>query len=238
MNIVNKKNILIISITKSLIICLLGFGVLNIFWLNMTHNPEMKGLYDYYAATLGDGVFLPVVVGAGSYFVDVNKVISHYKYHKVILGIVVLFGSGMQVSWLLNPNIELNWTIDKVYSFNMAGWYHAFYFVGMFGVITHIILRAVYVNRNSIVQCKNSYVLMWLAMYGYWNMHLLDDCLTNSNYLVYGGSSIIFALLIYVLLEKKMLYTIKNKTFIHYIIGLVCITCFTLVVFIKDRIIN
>lgn len=229
MNIINRKNILIICITKSLIICLLGFGVLNIFWLTMTHNPEIKGLYDYYAATLGDGVFLPIVVGAGSYFVDVNKVNTHYKYHNVILVIMLLFGSGMQVSWLINPNIELNWTIDRVHSFNMAGWYHAFYFVGMFGVITHIILRAVYVNRNFIVQCKYSYMSMWLAMYGYWNMHLLDDWLSSSNYLFYLGSSIVFAFLIYILLEKKRLYTIKEKAIIYYFIGLVSITCFTLV---------
>lgn len=234
MNIINRKSILINSIARALIICLLGFGVLNIFWLTMNHDSELKGLYDYYAATLGDGVFLPIVVGAGSYFINLNKATSCYKYHKVMLGVAVLSGSGMQVSWLLNPNIELNWTIDKVHNFNMAGWYHAFYFVGMFGIITHIILRAVYVNRNSVVQCKTSYMLMWLAMYGYWNMHLLDDCLTNNNYLMYGGCSVIFALLIYVLLEKKILCAINNKIFAKYFIGLVIITSFTLAIYMKD----
>lgn len=175
---------------------ILGFGVMFLFWNIMEVPSELNGLFHYYAATIGDAVFLSIFVGAGIYYCQCGKgkIMGKAKRNvQIITGLFLIIGILMQLSWLVNSNIELNWTIDKVHHFNIAGWYHAVYFVAMFGVISNITVKTIYLRSRKIREIGVSYLLVWLAGMGYWYMHLIDDCLSVDNYLLWlVGSFIVF----------------------------------------------
>lgn len=55
-----------------------GFGVIYFFWYVADKSQEVKGLFDYYAATFGDAIFLTGIIVCGWYFIKINKAeISH-----------------------------------------------------------------------------------------------------------------------------------------------------------------
>ena len=191
-----------------------GFGVLNIFWYFSDKSLGVKGLYDYYAATIGDGLCLPLLVGAGKYYICQYTQKGRRKrlYGKTAL---IFAGIGMmiQVYWLLNPKIELNWTIDRAHHFNIAGWYHALFFVAMFYIVARIIMSALWVRSKTKNMTRKSldisYILMWFAGIGFWVTHLIDDYLKWNNYPAYIIASGIVLLLFFILCE---IYFESDKT--------------------------
>ncbi len=175
------------SIIPAIVNLVLGFGGMCIFWCFAEKRADLKGLFDYYAAVFGDALFLTVLIGAGCYFISANEQIVSKKALKIIWGVTidaVLIGVAMQASWLMDDNIGLNWTLDRVHHFTIAGWYHALYFVTMFGVITYISAKTICLNHIKKEKTTISYILVWLSGLGYWHMHLIDDCLTMENYMV------------------------------------------------------
>lgn len=199
---VNQKHqeskILINSFFLMLAICVMGLGVLEVFWIFSDKNTDLLGLYDYYAATIGDGLFLPVFAGAGFYYCKINK-IKHWRIKPAIFTAIVALG--IQISWLINPNIELNWTITRPHYFTYAGWYHAVYFVLMAALLSIIFINSININCKKNIKARLSYSLMWCAGFGYWHMHLLDDCLSKGNTIGWIVGSAIVCLLGYFIIE-------------------------------------
>lgn len=105
---------------------LLGFASMNIWWNVLPRNAELHGLYYYKAATWGDGICLPLLTGALYYICKYVRKSDNKKGYSIIGVFTGLLGFGVQVSWLLDNNIVLNWTIPKVHYFNVAGFWHAF----------------------------------------------------------------------------------------------------------------
>lgn len=223
-----KKDTIDIETLKNAIclaigVCVLGFGVLNVFWINYSGDKTLNGLYDYYAATIGDGICLPLLIAAGYYFATVNKWKEHIKIKQFgrderivdIMGkIFVVIAILIQGSWLIKDSTELNWTIDRVHHFNLAGWYHAIYFVIMFWVITRTFSKALILNtkKGGKILGKNSYILMWISASGYFYMHIIDDWLTKENYMFLIIASTIIMLILYCSFEyyAEIKYPIQN----------------------------
>lgn len=117
----------------------LGFGIMNILWRTLGTSGELPGLFYYKAATIGDGICLPIFIGASTAFVRYNKSLKACS-HKVstMLAIIASFiATMMQASWLINDDTVLNWSIPISHHFNLAGWYHSLFFIGMFGIVTY-----------------------------------------------------------------------------------------------------
>ena len=109
-----------------------------------------------------------------------------------------LVGIIVQLSWIVSDNTKLNWTIDKIHHFNLAGYYHAIYFVVMSGLILSILCRTILVyNVRDTLVSKTSLTVMWISLVGYYFMHYLDDhyALSNNKYMLFltvGVSIIVY----------------------------------------------
>lgn len=116
-----------------------GFGMMLLLWWNyrirVINTLELPGLFDFRAATLGDAICLPLMVSSALMLLGGQKLTDKQTKNCLILsGVAILIGIFVQASWLLDPNINPNWTIPKAHYFNFAGWYHACFFVVMFGI--------------------------------------------------------------------------------------------------------
>lgn len=179
-----KKSILGFSI-----VLFFGFCVMNIFWLLINHIPDLPGLYDYKAATLGDGICLPLLTASLIYYIANNNPISK-KQKKIsfIVGAIVGFlALAWQAEWLINKNTSLNWTIPHQHYFNAAGWYHAAFFVLMFFIIAMYLTQVWFVRRNSkqsSIESGNviSYTSIWFSGIGFVYLIALDDYSSKLSY--------------------------------------------------------
>ena len=166
-----------------------GFGVLNLFWVFDSKNPLLPGLYDYHAATWGDGLFLPIGAGALTYYVARNaRLIS--KSARIAASAAVFVGAAVgalvQWSWLADESIAVNWTIPQPNVFAPSGWYHAIFFACALAFFAGAFVLFL------VVRCRKSdrflgsvewiaEVLVWASAFGYLAMHLLDDYLADSS---------------------------------------------------------
>jgi hypothetical protein len=120
----------------------LGFGVLCLLWYFGTWPQNVPGLWDYRSATIGDGVLLPLTIGllaaAGS-----NSVNSIRKRKVVwvatVLGLIL--GASIQLTWLLDPQPPLNWGVPSPGKLNLAGAYHATFFILASGISAGLAVR-------------------------------------------------------------------------------------------------
>jgi len=104
-----------------------GFGAMNAFWFAGPRDESLRGLYDYWSATLGDGLALPLVAfGLAGACANVNP--AKWRIWIAILG--ASLGVVTQATWLADPHPQLNWTFPETHRFNAAGWYHAAFMVG------------------------------------------------------------------------------------------------------------
>jgi hypothetical protein len=109
----------------------LGFGMLNVLlWFSRkpSTNDTLPCLYDYYSATWGDGLLLPVAVAAASYALYRARTLAGRANLKMMVGCATvgfLIGGAYQALWLLDPNPHLNWMLPAPHHFSFAGWYHA-----------------------------------------------------------------------------------------------------------------
>ncbi|WP_165056801.1 MULTISPECIES: hypothetical protein [unclassified Adlercreutzia] len=160
---------------------LFGFAALNAFWVFGEYDPRLPGLYDYYAATWGDGLFLSVGAGALVAWSCANPASKWIRHVSCIFSAVAFVGAlYIQYTWVADDEIGLNWTIPQVHCFNMAGIYHALYFSACFAFFSYFFtcffLTGVHVTRrHEAVRLKASEMLIWFAVLGYFSMHVLDD---------------------------------------------------------------
>lgn len=153
---------LIKSIVSGGLIFILGFGIMNIFWYFDIKDTSILGLYDFRAATVGDGICLPFIVGSALYYILSNKPLhGQIKERKtsfrvgIIMAIIAIC---VQASWLISDKTVPNWTIPYVHYFNAAGWYHAIFFVFMFFIIGFLLSRIWLIrhkNQNEKTSIEN-----------------------------------------------------------------------------------
>lgn len=168
------KSLVLKSIIVGFVVWVLGFASMNLWWNILPRNNELYGLYHYRAATWGDGICLPLLTGALYY-------IGEYKNNKklyILIGIVAFFiGFGIQISWLFDDNIVLNWTIPKVNHFNIAGWWHAIFFSLMFGILGTLLSK--YVGGKAEDSSNESILIsnyiIWFSGTLFLLLHCLDD---------------------------------------------------------------
>lgn len=212
-NVTNLK----VAFCASFLVFLLGFGVLNIFWVFDPQIPSLPGLYDYMAATWGDGLFLPIGAGALVYYFLSNKNCcrkSTYAFSSLAFLIGVLIGALSQWSWLANENIEVNWTIPQPGYFTLAGWYHAFFFscaIGFYCCFLVLFFSIRFRRRGEESDTSKSLteILVWIAAFGYLSMYLLDDYLED-----YSVPELAFFLLVAGFLLGVIVYALtKEKNF-------------------------
>lgn len=168
------KNSIMESIIVGFIVLILGFASMNLWWNILPRDNSLYGLYHYRAATWGDGICLPLLTGA-LYYVDKYK---NNKKMYILIGIVAfLIGVGIQISWLFDDNIVLNWTIPRANYFNIAGWWHATFFSLMFGILGTLFSR--YIGEKTEDGNKEAILIsnyiIWFSGTLFLLLHCLDD---------------------------------------------------------------
>ena len=183
----NSKGMAFLSGT---VIFCMGFGMMLLLWWNYqlrtVNISDLPGLFHYRAATLGDAICLPLMVGS-AFMLLRNKKLNVLQTKKCLIlsAVGMLIGVALQASWLMNPNINLNWTIPKPHYFNLAGWYHAFFFVVMFGVFTFLAASIIFLRKelalNNISVRLNFYLYTnAITLFGY--LYLLDDVIKDKDF--------------------------------------------------------
>lgn len=165
------------SVTVGFMVFLLGFASMNIWWNVLPRNAELHGLYYYKAATWGDGICLPLLTGALYYICKYVRKSDNKKRYSIIGVFTGLLGFGVQVSWLLDNNIVLNWTIPKVHYFNVAGFWHAFFFVFMFSILGRLLSQYIWgksEKENDPLELLCNFII-WFAGGLFLMLHCLDD---------------------------------------------------------------
>lgn len=126
---------------------LCGFGALLIFWLAGDW-PTDVGLFSYRAATIGDAVLLPAIVGIlvaalrlGTLRVGSDPP-SERRAARVGALLGGLVGCGLQAAWLADTEPTTNWTLPVAHTFNAPGWWHAAFFVAVLASISALSLTA------------------------------------------------------------------------------------------------
>ena len=147
-----KRKALVIGLIYGGGVFIAGYFVLLIMWIVGDYPLYLRGFFYYKAATIGDGICLPVMIFSltafnhyriSKYQIKPNKNISYMSI------LALLIGGGIQISWLLDSNIIPNWTLPFAGHFNFPGWYHAIFFAGMFGISTYCILTAFVLLRQK-----------------------------------------------------------------------------------------
>lgn len=112
-----------------------GFGALTTFSLVGKYPRDVPGLFDYWSATVGDGLLLPVslacllVARAGLPSRAGDEVLFWLGFASGCL-----MGLCTQISWLMDSDPVRNWTLPQPHRFNAAGYYHAAFLILACGV--------------------------------------------------------------------------------------------------------
>jgi hypothetical protein len=136
-----------------------GFGVLAGFYAIRSTPPELPGLYDYYSATLGDGILLPACIGCLLFSIQELSPARYERIASVCTGLGgAALGTITQLQWLSDDHPRLNWTIPEPHYFNAAGIYHAAYLVALSGIIPALwsvaLLRIIQVGNIAVARRK------------------------------------------------------------------------------------
>lgn len=213
-----KRTIFLKSLLLAIFVCVIGFGVMNMLWIQYEGDNGLPGFYDYNAATIGDGLCLPILIFASAYYCMTHRLKiekSQRKAHVISIIVSLFFaciGFAIQISWLLDDNIVLNWTIPKAHYFNVAGWYHCFYFTMMFGIIAYGISKMFLLRRYGELKahfCDE--IIFFLFSFGgtlYIILQRMDDYSDEYSYLSIATTVTILILCII----SVYLFT-SNKTY-------------------------
>ena len=131
---------------------------MNIFWVFSSKQEGLLGLYDYKAATIGDGICFPILVGTLLYTVKKSDILNKRQHMWCnILGLLMAcLGILMQISWLRDNNITPNWTtsLSKLY-----------------------LIRVLSQNTENTVSNGNkiSCFLIWFSSSFFLLLHIYDD---------------------------------------------------------------
>ncbi len=109
-----------------------GFFALNVFYLLGFGRMRLPGLYTFRAATIGDGILLPLLAYSLLRSVDLGRLRKSWLQAAFaagggILGVVV--GAGIEVYDLSSPTAPLDWTFPAPHRYDLAGWYHTLFLI-------------------------------------------------------------------------------------------------------------
>ena len=109
-----------------------GFLALNMFYFLGYGRTRLPGLYTFRAATIGDGILLPLLAYSLLQSVDLgrlrkSRLQAGFAAAGGILGVVV--GAGIEVYDLSSPTAPLDWTFPAPHRYNFPGWYHTLFLV-------------------------------------------------------------------------------------------------------------
>jgi hypothetical protein len=109
-----------------------GFFALNVFYNLGFGRTRLPGLYTSRAATIGDGILLPLFAYSLLQSVDLralrrSRLQAAFAAGGGILGVVV--GAGIEVYDLSSPTAPLDWTFPAPHRYNLPGWYHTLFLV-------------------------------------------------------------------------------------------------------------
>jgi hypothetical protein len=118
--------------TAACTIFALGFFALNMLYLLGFGQTRLPGLYTSRAATIGDGILLPLLAYSLLQSVDLGRLRKSrfqaaFAVGGGILGWVV--GAGVEVYDLSSPTAPLDWTFPAPHRYNLPGWYHTIFLV-------------------------------------------------------------------------------------------------------------
>ncbi len=176
---------LAIGVIAALTMLCAGYGALAAFW-HMGSYPVPPGLYDFYAATWGDGLFLSVGCGALVAYVlqrnankDSRLSSSDYRLPTVAGFVGFVIGALVQASWLIRDDVKGNWTLPEPHRFNAPGWYHAAYFCLCIAFFFFSSCLAVRSKQRKPTQSSSleriCEAMVGFSATGYLVMHMHDD---------------------------------------------------------------
>lgn len=176
-----KKRAILIGIFSGMVILFFGFIIMYIMWELIGNPQELRGFFFYRAATIGDGICLPILVGSATAFNWYNNVFCNQgrKISLLMSLVASLIAVIIQASWLIRDDTVLNWSIPIKHHFNVAGWYHSIFFIVIFGVVSYQICEIWFVLRERQVEYlwfeKVLYSLFVFAGVLFLFMHITDD---------------------------------------------------------------
>lgn len=113
-----------------------GLGVLTVFYATRKTSPELPGPYDYYSATFGDGVLLPICIGCLTLSIGELHSVRLERSVGICSGLAgAALGTLTQPQWLHDDHPRLNWRIPEPHHFNAAGVYHGAYLITLSGIV-------------------------------------------------------------------------------------------------------
>lgn len=133
------------------VLCL-GWGVMRILW-EIDYKSTYRGVrsFPYYlSANWGDSLILPVVCALISF--EMWRFRNSVKWIPVaIAGLFgLLAGVISQFEWTHSNHTTLNWTFTPQGSFNLPGWYHAFFLSVMCGNLSGGVVAMLSLGRDRI----------------------------------------------------------------------------------------
>jgi hypothetical protein len=135
------------AIGSGALIALAGFGVMSTFWAVAPRQTGLVGFTDYWSATWGDGLCLPVAAAATTYAVRQLPKAPRERAVAMVAGLAgLVLGSATQLIWLSDDKPNLNWTLPEPHHFNAAGAYHAVFLIcasAYAGVLTSVAVKRV-----------------------------------------------------------------------------------------------
>ncbi|MCL2046704.1 MAG: hypothetical protein FWG88_10020 [Oscillospiraceae bacterium] len=206
------------SVILGMFTFIIGWCSMLVFWISYG-KPADRGFTFYVSFLFGDSIFLPILAGSLLVYVKLTGVKHDNQapslFQKRIAWIVAiisaLIGAIIQGSWLLDNQIELNWTIPNPHEFNGAGWWHAAFFVFYFAIMGYLLVRFIiarYIGRLHIEtnSQKNSLYLIWFGASGYAYLRQQESLgisFVNWRLLVMIPSVVLVGLLVSTMLCKR-----------------------------------
>lgn len=230
------KQKLVLSLAAGVVIFISGFGAMYLFWITGEYPSELPGLFFYYSSAIGDSILLPII-GAGFilFFLNSDHILTAtQKRIAAAFGIAgALFGAALQISWLADPDIILNWTIPKTHYFNAPGWYHAAFLVLMISFCAYSAVRWLITVRNKAEHTKSDHLISAVIFgsgAGFLYMYAIDNLTYSKLYIapaVWIGFILLFTILLKVILPQnakaRRSYILYAALFSAVIICAVCI---------------
>lgn len=182
-----KKMILVKALGSAVIVFISGFVMMNFLW---------------------------ILIGTGIAFIGLNHKYVRMKRHiccMMISILSVICATTIQIQWIVSDYTKLNWTIPQTHHFNVAGWYHAVFFIFMFGVYAYLITNILsiikikaedysWIEKNLLlffIMAQTLFLLLWIS----------DDYFD----LIKNGKAYLFVCCLELILSSILIYIINKK---------------------------
>ena len=143
-------NARVASLVAASVTFISGFGSLAFLWVEQG-KPLIASGGGYRAATLGDAVLLPLVVGILAHCV-LSSPFRRLDLISVVAGGTIggIAGFLVQSAILADPNPAAQWLLSSPHHFSLPGWWHAVFFVTMSAFIAALwLLTLARLHRNQ-----------------------------------------------------------------------------------------